>query len=230
MRKVFALIGAILLFSVEVAAAPVVDYADPLRFQQEVAHFALLDARRPVVPGGVVVTGSSSIRMWHPRMQRDMPGIRVIPRGFGGSNMNDLLYYSEPLISKYRPRAVAIYEGDNDIAQGLEPQQVLDKFLALSDKLRERQPDLRIYFISIKPSLARWSLWPKMEQANQMFEKLCAERDGYFYIDVASALLDNGRPMTDVFLADGLHLNDKGYALWSAAVAAVLEKRERVFE
>ncbi|MFC6979219.1 GDSL-type esterase/lipase family protein [Microbulbifer taiwanensis] len=194
------------------------------------ANFNRLGGRQPIEPGGVVVTGSSSIRMWHPRIRRDLGGIRVIPRGFGGSNMNDLLYYSDQLISRHRPRAVAIYEGDNDIVQGIEPQQVVDKFLALADKLRKENPELRIYFISIKPSLARWSLWPKMQQTNRMIEKLCDEREHFFYIDVASALLEKSRPRRDIFIADGLHLNEKGYELWSGAVAAVLERGESAFE
>ncbi|WP_323844631.1 GDSL-type esterase/lipase family protein [Microbulbifer magnicolonia] len=230
LSKPLALLGTFLLFGATVAAAADIAYGSPLKFAGEVANFARIDAQQPSEPGGVVVTGSSSVRMWRPRIQRDLPGIRVIPRGFGGSNMNDLFFYSEQLISKYQPRAVAIYEGDNDIAQGIAPRQVADKFLALGDKLRSENPDLRIYFIAIKPSLARWSLWPKMQQTNRLIEALCDEREGYFYIDVAGALLENGRPKRDIFIGDGLHLNEKGYELWAEAVAAVLEKLERGYE
>jgi lysophospholipase L1-like esterase len=149
-----------------------------------------------------------------------------ITRGFGGSNLNDLLYFSEALITQYQPRAVAIYEGDNDIAQGISPALILNKFIELSTKLRGSLPDIRIDFISIKPSIARQYMWPKMEETNQLIREVCNTELNCTYIDVTSRLLDEGLPKQDIFIDDDLHLNKKGYQLWSKAEVEVIEARE----
>jgi lysophospholipase L1-like esterase len=179
-----------------------------------------------IAPNGVVITGSSSIRFWH-SIHHDFTNIEVIARGFGGSNMNDLVYFSEQLITQYKPRAVAIYEGDNDIAQGISPEHIVSKFIELKNKIRLSLPEIRIYFIAIKPSIARQKMWPKMAETNKLVQALCQRTQACTYIDVASNLLSKGVPKEDIFIADGLHLNEKGYQLWSQAIVPVIEKAEK---
>jgi lysophospholipase L1-like esterase len=51
------------------------------------------------------------------------------------------------------------------------------------------------------------------------------------YIDVASPFLkSDGSVMTDIFVEDGLHLNDKGNEIWGRAIKAGLMKIEGQFE
>jgi lysophospholipase L1-like esterase len=201
-------------------------YKSPLTFTAEVNNYLRQDKRDPVEKHGIVITGSSSIRFWQPEIHSAFTQVDVIARGFGGSNMNDLLYFSQALITQYQPRAVALYEGDNDIAQGISPELILTKFIALSNKLRRSLPEIRIYFISIKPSIARQSMWPKMVETNQLIQNECNAQQNCTYIDVASKLLKDGLPKQDVFIEDGLHLNKKGYQLWSEVVVGVIEANE----
>jgi lysophospholipase L1-like esterase len=192
----------------------------------EVDNYRRQDKLEPVEKNGIVITGSSSIRFWQPNIHNDFKQVDVIARGFGGSNMNDLLHFSEELITQYQPRAVAIYEGDNDIAQGISPALILKKFIELNNKVRKALPDLRVYFISIKPSIARQAMWPKMAETNQLILEKCNTLQHCTYIDTACKLLENGIPKQDVFIKDGLHLNEKGYELWSEAVVGVIEAKE----
>ena len=192
----------------------------------EVDNYRRQDKLEPVEKNGIVITGSSSIRFWQPDIHHEFKQVEVIARGFGGSNMNDLLHFSEELITQYQPRAVAIYEGDNDIAQGISPTLILKKYIALNNKVRKALPDIRIYFISIKPSIARQSMWPKMAETNQLIQELCNAQQHCTYIDTATQLLKDGKPKQDVFIKDGLHLNEKGYQLWSEAVVGVIEANE----
>ena len=72
-------------------------------------------------------------------------------------------------------------------------------------------------FISIKPSLLRWRLIDQIRQANALVEAACKKDDRLIYVDVAKPMLgEDGKPRPDLFVADGLHLNDKGYALWAS--------------
>jgi lysophospholipase L1-like esterase len=228
LNKMFFLIISLIFFADKTYATPQLEnnYKSPLTFTTEVNNYLQKDKLEPVEKNGIVITGSSSVRFWQPHIHSDFTQIDVISRGFGGSNMNDLLYFSEALITQYQPRAVAIYEGDNDIAQGISPALILNKFIELSNKLRSSLPDIRIYFISIKPSIARQSMWPKMVETNQLIQDICNPELNCTYIDVASKLLNDGLPKQDIFIEDGLHLNKKGYQLWSEAVVGVIEAME----
>ena len=201
-------------------------YKSPLPLTAEVNNYLRQDKLKPVKKHGIVITGSSSVRFWQPAIHNAFTQVDIIARGFGGSNMNDLLYFSEALIIQYQPRAVAIYEGDNDIAQGISPELILKKFIALNNKLQYSLPDIRVYFISIKPSIARQSMWPKMVETNQLIQGKCNALQHCTYIDVASKLLKDGLPKQDIFIDDGLHLNKKGYQLWSEAIVGVIEANE----
>lgn len=201
-------------------------YNSPLIFTEEVNNYLTKDKKVPVAKYGVVITGSSSVRFWQPQIHDDFTKINVIARGFGGSNMNDLLYFSKELITQYKPRAVAIYEGDNDIAQGIQPNVILQKFIALIKKIKQKLPDIRVYFISIKPSIARESMWPRMVETNLLIQKECEIEINCTYIDVSSKLLRKGLPKQGIYIADGLHLNKKGYQLWSSSIVPVIENVE----
>ncbi|MDX2369118.1 MAG: GDSL-type esterase/lipase family protein [Colwellia sp.] len=228
MTRIIFLLISLVLFSDKIWATTQLErnYKSPLTFTAEVNNYLRQDKLQPIEKHGIVITGSSSIRFWQPNIHNDFTQVEIIARGFGGSNMNDLLYFSEALITQYKPRAVAIYEGDNDIAQGISPELILKKFIALNNKIRLLLPDIRIYFISIKPSIARQSMWSKMVETNQLIQGVCNTLQNCTYIDAASKLLKNGLPKQDVFIRDGLHLNKKGYKLWSEAVVGVIEANE----
>lgn len=225
---------ALLAIAALLAAAPRVDAADfldvdPLRLEEEVRSFEASDREARTPTGAVVCFGSSTIAHWHGTIERDLAPLTVVPRGFGGSTMLDALYYVDRLVLPYRPRAVVLYEGDNDIAFGMTPQEVRAAFDTLVGTIRERLPSTRIYVISIKPSPSRWELWPEMAEANRLLEAACRSDAGLRYIDVASSMLGrDGRPIPDLFLGDCLHLSESGYAIWAAIVRAVLLQGEGV--
>jgi lysophospholipase L1-like esterase len=202
-------------------------YGDPARFEKAVEAFESQDRRAPPPEGAVLCLGSSSIRMWHPTIKQDLAPLTVIPRGFGGSNMNDALHYVDRLVTPYKPRAIVLYEGDNDTAQGVAPEAIRDTFLAFVARVRKDLPKVRIYFLAIKPSIRRWGLWPKMKEANRLIAAECAKDDKLTYVDVAAAMLTaEGKLKDDIFLGDGLHLNRKGYLLWRDTLRPALLQKE----
>jgi len=181
-------------------------------------------------PGGIVAVGSSSMRMWG-SIQRDLAPLTIIRRGFGGSTFDDVLYSVDTLILKSKPRAVLIYEGDNDIAHGASPEVVADCFQAIVEKVHAKQPDVRFYVMSIKPSIARKNLWGKMQDANERLQAICEANPLLTYIDSSTVLLNSdGSIRSDILKDDMLHMKPEGYALWTEAVAPVLKKAELSYE
>lgn len=206
--KIVALITLLL-------AAATTALAAPTRWQQEFAAFAAEDARGAPPPGGLLFVGSSSIRLWEGLEKQFDAKPGVIKRGFGGSRLSDCLEHLDRLVLRYRPARVVLYAGDNDLAEGATPAQVLRDFASLVERVRERLPQTRIAFVSIKPSPARQALLPAAREANALVRAYAEAHDGTDFIDVFTPMLGaDGAPRPELFRSDALHLNDAGYGLW----------------
>lgn len=206
-------------------------YGPPGRFEDQVKAFEAADAAALPPVGAIVCIGSSSMKGWHPTIKADLAPLTVIPRGFGGSTMDEALHVVDRIVIPYKPRAVMVYEGDNDIAAGIAPELFRDTFLAFAEKVRAAQPEVRFYVLSVKPSIKRWALWPQMREANRLLAELCAGDARMTFIDVATPMLDaEGQPRPELFAKDNLHMTRAGYEVWRDAVRPVLLKAEAAFE
>ncbi|MEO1996524.1 MAG: GDSL-type esterase/lipase family protein, partial [Planctomycetaceae bacterium] len=206
---------------------PEVSYRSPDRFEDSIQRFEARDAQRLPRRQGIVCVGSSSIRGWHATIQQDLAPLTIIPRGFGGSNMNDALHYADRIVIRYRPRAIVLYEGDNDVAQNIAPAKISATFQLFVVKVHRELPQCRIYFLAIKPSIRRWNLWPRMQAANQNIAAICAKDPRLTYVDVAAGMLnDTGEPRPEIFMADKLHMKRPGYLIWRDALRPVLMRNE----
>jgi len=207
------------------------DYGDPTVFEEEIQVFESADLQISPPNNAIVCIGSSSIRGWHETIHDDLAPLTIIARGFGGSNMNDALYYTDRIILPYEPRAVIIYEGDNDIAQGIYPNKIDDIFTEVINKIHRQLPQCRIYFLSIKPSASRWNMWPKMVQTNKLIAEKCANDGRLIFVDVSTAMLnEDGEPRDEIFLSDELHMNRSGYEIWANILKPILLESELHFE
>ena len=200
-------------------------FPDPRRFEPEILQFEQQDRVNPPPEGAIVLTGSSSIARWHGKAKAALAPLTVIPRGFGGSVMHDLLHYLDRVALVYRPRAIVIYEGDNDT--GADPpipnEAILDDLRRIIARVHEKLPQTRIYVLSIKPSVLRRSRWPVAQQVNAGYREIAARDPLVYYVDVATPFLDSdGNVRTDIFVPDNLHLNDLGYEIWGATIRAAL--------
>lgn len=197
----------------------------PQSWQREIARMLAQDASQPPPRDAVLFVGSSSIRFWAPTLSTDFAGIPVIDRGFGGSTIADSTYYADRIIIPCHPRVIVMYAGDNDVAEGLTPAQVLGDFRHFVARVRQAQPDVAIVYISIKPSLARASLWPRMHAANMAISHWMDGQKHMDFVDVSALMLNaDGKPNPALFRADGLHMSPAGYAIWAGALRPVLAR------
>lgn len=189
------------------------------RWQDSFEAFAAADQQRAPAPGGVLFVGSSSIRLWSD-LETQFGDVPVLKRGFGGSRMLDVAAHVDRLVLPYKPRLVVVYAGDNDLAEGRTPAEVLASFTQFVQAVQAALPGTRIAYLSIKPSPLRAALMPQAIATNAMIEAYSASVPGLDYIDIYSRMLDaEGQPRADLFASDALHLNPAGYAVWKSAIS-----------
>ncbi len=196
-------------------------------WEPAIRDFEEQDKVHPPKPGCIVFAGSSSFRFWD-TLVSDMKPLDVINRGFGGSEFSDLDMYATRIVVAYHPRAVVVYEGDNDLAEGSSktPEMVANDFRKFVQIVHGALPDTWIYILSIKPSNLRRKQWPEMKAANKLMQDYAATQQRVQYIDIATMAFDaNGNLPADLFRSDGLHPTAKLYAKWTAIIKPILLKR-----
>ncbi|TKR34087.1 hypothetical protein FCE95_07425 [Luteimonas gilva] len=211
---------------VPAAPAPVSPPVDPPsspEWTQDMARFDAEDAAHAPPARPIVFTGSSSVRLWA-SLGADFPGRPVLNRGFGGSQLRDVVHYADQVAIRYRPRMIVVYAGDNDIDAKRTPQQVHSDFVALIARLRKDLPDTPIAYLSIKPSPLRVAQLPAQREANALIRAEANKWRRVEFIDVTAPMLDaSGQPRGELFMADRLHMNAEGYAVWRKVVAPYLK-------
>ena len=186
-------------------------------WEKEIAAFEASDRTNPPPAGCIVFVGSSSIRRWT-GLAADFPGLPVVNRGFGGSQLADSVNFADRIITRYHPREVVIYAGGNDINAGKEPDVVFGDFVALVVRIRAGSPKVRICDISVAPTPRRWEQVEKVRRLNKLVEDYCRHH-GLDFVEVFPLMLGpDGKPKPDIFVEDRLHMNARGYAIWRAAL------------
>jgi lysophospholipase L1-like esterase len=197
--------------------------ADFWEFQ--IRAFEEADRLHPPAAGAILFTGSSSIRLWR-TLESDMAPLRALNRGFGGCHLAHVNHYVGRVVVPYRPRAVVLYAGENDLGwlSRKTPATVLEDFKRLVATVQEKLPGTRVYFLAIKRSPLRRGRWAAMDAANRLMREFAAGREGVVFIDTDTPLLDaKGVPRPEYLPWYRLHLTAKGYELWASILRPVLE-------
>jgi lysophospholipase L1-like esterase len=214
-----------MMLAIRLAAAVLLLAQDPkpAPFEKDIEAFEARDKTSPPPENEIVAVGSSSIRFW--KSAEAFPDLKIINRGFGGSDMTDSLRYAERIILPYKPRIVVVFAGGNDINHKKSPEQVAGDYKALVAKIHGALPKTKVYFISLFPNVARKSQDPLCQKVNQLIEDFSKTDPRLGYIDAQSKMrAEDGGPRPELLRPDGLHLNDDGYKIWNEIVGAVLRK------
>ena len=188
-------------------------------YEDEVRSLELVQREHPAPSNSVVFYGSSSFRLWD-TLEQDFSGAPVVNRAFGGSTLAACVFFFERLIPPCRPGALIFYAGDNDLGDGIKPELVLDSFCKLKDKIRRHLPGVPFAFVAIKPSPSRWNIIDRIKLVNELVKSEIATWPEASYLDLFPEMLDtDGRPVTEYFDEDGLHLSPLGYRLWTRLIS-----------
>ncbi|MYA37616.1 MAG: hypothetical protein F4030_05195 [Gammaproteobacteria bacterium] len=196
---------------------------DPTRWESAMQAFDEQDRASPPPEGAIVLTGSSSIARWNDQAASALAPLTVIARGFGGSTMQEALYHLDRVALRYKPRAILIYEGDNDTWGRIPEDEIVDNFKQIVAKVHEELPETRVYVMSVKPSVARVDVWPAAQKVNGQLKAIAETDPLVHYVDAVTPFMKaDGTVMTDIFIDDDLHFNTLGNLIWGSTIRAAL--------
>lgn len=199
------------------------NYERAAMWEADMKRFIEIDRTQTPPENAVLFVGSSSIRLWV-SLREDFPQFKVINRGFGGSQFEDVNHFAPQIIAPYKPKKIVVYVGENDIDAKQTAENVLRDFKDFIDFRDKNLPNTPIVFISLKPSIARWHMWAEMSKANELIKAEAKKHKRVEFADLASKMLGaDGKPLPDIYVADNLHMNAKGYRIWKENLLAFLK-------
>jgi lysophospholipase L1-like esterase len=185
--------------------------------------------KAPPVPGRVVYLGDSITDIWN--LQKFFPGKPYVNRGISGQTTAQMLARMFQDVIDLHPAALVFLGGTNDVAgnTGPETAKMVEQNIEAITELAQAH--------HIKPILC--SLTPvsdytshqqtghrppaQIRQLNGWIRKYSSEAQAG-YCDYYSALVDGGGMLKKGYSEDGLHPNDRGFALLAPVAEKAIEK------
>ena len=214
-----------LLFLLYILVSTLIVAQEKPAFWKDIENFKTLNKENPPPKNAILFVGSSSFTMWKD-VGDYFPDKTIINRGFGGSSLFDLNFYSDELLKPYQPKQIVIYCGENDFAgnEKLKPRHVFNRYKHFYAEIRKYYPNIPVDYVSIKLSPSREHLWPKFVATNALIKKFMDKEPNAEYIDITKAMNDsNGKIRKDLFLEDMLHMKPEGYQLWKKEMEPYLK-------
>lgn len=197
------------------------------RFEKDIAAFEAQDQKSPPAQGAILFVGDSTYTKWK-GIHEDLPEFTVINRGFGGSTMSDLLYFTDRVVLPYKPRLIVVQEGGNDLHGGRTPEQLLADMKAFVEKVQSGLPGTPILLCSTTPNPARWSEVETRKKANELVKEYAASQKNVTYVNLFDAFLgSDGKPREELFVEDHMHPSHAGYQLRVQILRPLLGKPDR---
>jgi lysophospholipase L1-like esterase len=155
--------------------------------------------------------------------QDRFPGYRVANLGVAGESVEGLLSRIGRITTRY-PSAdlIFIMTGINNVA--MEDFAFFDSYKKIIKRLSNAYPDARIFIHSLLPTLLDFIPDVSIRNVNVSLKELARET-GVDYLELYRLFVGaDGSAVKDYLLDDGIHLSDKGYAVWSDVLEEIINK------
>ncbi len=178
--------------------------------------------------GKILLFGSSTLQLWKDFSSAFAP-YDVINMGISFTKVTQWSKWYKDLIVPYKPSAVIMYVGNNDIGNGdLSGKQNANNTIRLLENLQRKLPDTKIFYVSLVPCWRRQKAWSNVRESNRIVKRYCSQRENIIYVNIVSAFTDaDGKPLPELFKEDRLHPNNAGYEIWKRIVAKKVKKELR---
>ena len=179
----------------------------------------------------VVFLGDSITDIWN--LAKSFPGKPYINRGIGGQTTPQMLIRYRPDVIALQPKVVVIVAGTNDIAGNTGPMSLAEieaNYANMAELARIH--GVRVVLSSVTPVndyTERSKLFFPLRSPEQILElnrwmKNYCVQNGCVYLDYFSAMVDEKGLLRSDLAEDGLHPNEKGYAIMAPMAQKAIEQ------
>jgi lysophospholipase L1-like esterase len=192
---------------------------------------ALMRSRRP----DIVMLGDSITHFWGgepvggrrtgaAEWDRFFAGRSVVNLGYGWDRTENVLWrLDNGELDGASPKVVVLMIGTNNITLNT-PDEIAAGVEGICTTIHQRSPATKILLLAIfprgqKPDAIR----AKVDEVNRLLARLDA-RDDVTFLDIGAKFLEADGTISPEVMYDFLHPTAKGYAIWSAAMAPVLDR------
>ena len=190
--------------------------------QRKLDHYR--EENRNIVPGQIVLTGSSLMEMFPVNKLLNEIGSNkiVYNRAIGGYVTSELSKVLDVCVFALKPSRIFINIGTNDLSDSRIPlSQVIANYDSIITAIETALPKAEIYLMAYYPvnyDAAADYMKPcleirnndKINAANEEVRKL-ADLHNERYIDINDKLKDDKGRLKAEYTLEGLHLNEQGY-------------------
>jgi lysophospholipase L1-like esterase len=187
----------------------------------------------PVPAGRVVFMGDSITDGW--KLAEQFPGKPYVNRGISGQTTAQMLVRMFQDVIDLNPAALLIFAGTNDIARNNGPQtlEMIEENIQAMTELAKLH-GIKVILCSVTPIS---DYVPNRPQTRgrppadilklNAWMKDYAAKSGSVFADYYAATVDDKGWLKEGFSNDGLHPNEKGYALMVPVANAAIEQAMR---
>ena len=180
----------------------------------------------------LVMIGDSITHTWDSQkdFKKIFRNIRVLNLGFAGDRTQNVLWrIQNGALVNVSPKLVTLMIGTNhlhNVRKNHQPDETADILLGIQKVIKEiqaRLPDSNIIVFSVFPR-KNPTEYGRVKALNKELPKVADNRQ-IFHEDINEVFLDqSGEISKNLYLQDGLHLTEKGYAAWGKALLPILKK------
>ncbi|MDR2232151.1 MAG: lipase [Tannerella sp.] len=197
------------------------------RYQNEINRYTDENRQSADLNCDALFLGSSSIQKWD-SIYWDLSPLKILRRSYGGASIRDMLYNYDVIARGYRPKSIVLYV-ENDLCEcpdEITEYETFDLIRIFTQRIRRDYPETPFFIISFKPSFAREKALNKQKIVNYLLRSFAENTPNVYFIDITPGMYDSdGNLRKDIFLPDNLHINRKGYAIWTSVIKPVLMEK-----
>ncbi|MGC9526274.1 MAG: SGNH/GDSL hydrolase family protein [Limnospira sp.] len=183
-------------------------------------------------PDRLTILAGDSLSLWFP--PELLPPDRTwLNQGISGETSAGLLRRLK-VFDLTRPETVFVMIGINDLLRGIDDATVLANAREIIRDLRWVHPGAEIVVQSILPHSGKNASWEgrdrllelsnrRIRQLNRELEAIAAE-EGVYFLDLHPLFTDKHGNLRPELSTDGLHLNERGYLVWSTGLQYFSQK------
>ncbi len=182
-------------------------------------------SRAPLACGQIIMLGDSLIELndW---TQSVRAGVTLQNRGISGDTSDGVLVRLEEITAS-QPKAVFLMIGTNDLWSKNTPETTVANINRIAARIRSRTPGTIIFVQTVPPMRVDYAPNDKARAINALLKK-GSKKAPYTLLDTYLRLADSKGALRATFTADGIHPNEKGYAVWSNLVTDTLHRHDLV--